>query len=595
MSAHMSGWDVSSTPTWGPQDGPEDTQAFTGQDFGGQDFGRGGPSSPEAGGFPGESQAGGPPPEFFGQEYGQEQELGPGGFPQRTPGGSFQNLPRRESRGRHSSAPGGGYGQDNGFGSDNGFASGNGFGQESAYGHDGAFGQENGYGGQEGGAFGQEGGGAFGQEGTYGQDSAYGQGWGGAGAEQPDSWGPGGQDNDGGWGRGAGRSAAPWDERPQQDPGYQGQDGQEFGQQEFGQQDLGRQDYTRQAPGFAAQDYEGQDFNGQQGFGPREPQGFGRGDEDARMDPALQDFFAPQRGGTSGYPGQGPGPTGEPRDPRYRPPTDGWENPGRPQPPRNGTGPRPMPRTGTGPRPMPRGPRREDPEPRGGLGMRGLIAIGVVVALIIVVAVVLITHKSGGGSPTASNTPAGTATTPAAKPSASKSAGSGAATSGGGAGATTAAYTLSTPATAGGYPMGQNPHFVATATATAAQITTAIASGGGGKATGNPVSASYQLPASQVITFVGYQGTFTPAKVKTILTSLGSDPNTYPTGPNGGILGCANTTTAPDGAVCVWATSTTLGITEFFTATGPETLNSAQSKGASDTLSLRSGVEKKKS
>src|SRR3984885_10372678 len=174
MSAHMSGWDVSSTPTWGPQDGPEDTQAFTGQDFGGQDFGRGGPSSPaagfpEAGGFPGESQAGGPPPEFFGQEYGQEQELGPGGFPQRTPGESFQNLPRRESRGRHSSAPGG-YGQDNGFGSDNGFASGNGFGQESAYGHDGAFGQENGYGGQEGGAFGQEGGGAFGQEGTYGQD-----------------------------------------------------------------------------------------------------------------------------------------------------------------------------------------------------------------------------------------------------------------------------------------------------------------------------------------------------------------------------------------------------------------------------------------
>ena len=54
MSAHMSGWDVSSTPTWGPQDGPEDTQAFTGQD--------------------------GPPPEFFGQEHGQEQELGPGGY-----------------------------------------------------------------------------------------------------------------------------------------------------------------------------------------------------------------------------------------------------------------------------------------------------------------------------------------------------------------------------------------------------------------------------------------------------------------------------------------------------------------------------------
>jgi hypothetical protein len=224
--------------------------------------------------------------------------------------------------------------------------------------------------------------------------------------------------------------------------------------------------------------------------------------------------------------------------------------------------------------------------------MRGLIAIGAVVAVIIVVAVVLVTHKSGG-SPTASNTPTGgTVTTPAAKPSASKK--TGATTSGGGAGTTTAAYTLSTPATAGGYPLGQNPHFVATATATAKQITTAVASGGGGKVTGTPVSASYQLPASQVITFVGYQGTFTPAKVETILASLGSNPHTYAAGPNGGILGCANTPAAPSGAVCVWATSSTLGVTEFFTAAGPETLNSAQSKGAADTLNLRASVEKKK-
>jgi len=94
----MSGWDVSSTPTWGSQDGPEETQAFTGQgdgsrdfgqDYGAQDFGRGGPTSPAAGfpevngGFPGDSPAGGPPPEFFGREHDQDQELGPGGFPQK--------------------------------------------------------------------------------------------------------------------------------------------------------------------------------------------------------------------------------------------------------------------------------------------------------------------------------------------------------------------------------------------------------------------------------------------------------------------------------------------------------------------------------
>ena len=224
--------------------------------------------------------------------------------------------------------------------------------------------------------------------------------------------------------------------------------------------------------------------------------------------------------------------------------------------------------------------------------MRGLLAIGAVIVVIIVIAVVVFTHKSGG-TPTASNTPAaGAVTTPATKPSASAAAGKANGAAAGG-GATTAAYTLSTPATAGGYAMGQDPHFLATATSTAKQISGAVTSGGGGTVKGNPVSAAYQLPASQVITFVGYQGTFTPAKVETILGSLGSDPHTYPAGPNGGILGCANSTTTPSGAVCVWATSSTLGITEFYTATGPETLNAAQSKGADDTVKLRAGVEKK--
>ena len=654
----MSGWDVSSTPSWGPQDGPEDTQAFPGQgdgsrDFGSQDFGRGGPGSPPSGfpeaggGFPGESAAGGPPPEFFGQEYSHDDEIGPGGFPQRTPGRSLQDLPRRETRGKHSSVPGGGggYGQEGGYGQDNGFGQEGGFGQEAGYGHD------NGY-GQESGAYGQDS--ARGQDSAFAQDSAYGQDWGGSGGAgqpdswggngngtggqpeswggtggtrqpdswsgngngngqpdswggssngngQPESWGPGGaHDNDGGWGRAPGRSAAPWEGRPQPDPGYPAPDGPGYpgpDGQDFGQQDFGRQDYTRQAPrpDFAAQDYEGQDFPGQQGH-PPEPGGFERGDRDvaARMDPALQDFFVPQRGGTPGYPGPGPGSgpgrPGEPRDPRFRPPTDGWEGPGRSQPPRNGTGPRPLPR----------GPRRDDPEPRRGLGARGFIAIGAVVAVIIVIAVVVLTHKSGGSTPAASTTPTGgTASTAAAKPSASKAAGSGAGAGTptkaptGGTGAAAAAYTLSTPATAGGYPKGQDPHFLATAQGTATQIKTAVTSGGGGTVKGDSVSAAYQLPANQVITFVGYQGTFTPAKVATILAALGSNPHAYPGGPNGGQIGCANTKTAPEGAVCVWATSSTLGITEFFTATGPETLNAAQSKGADDTLKLRADVEKK--
>jgi hypothetical protein len=143
--------------------------------------------------------------------------------------------------------------------------------------------------------------------------------------------------------------------------------------------------------------------------------------------------------------------------------------------------------------------------------------------------------------------------------------------------------------------LGQDPHFLATATDTAKQISEAMTSGHGGTVKGDPVSAAYRLPAAQVITFVGYQGTFTPKEVMTVLASLGSDPNTYPAGPNGGTLGCANTKSTPSGAVCVWATASTLGVTEFFDANGPETLNASQSKGATDTVRLRADVEKKKS
>lgn len=559
----MSGWDVSSTPTWGPQDGPDDAQGYQRRDdasrgFGGQDNG----------GFSGESQAGGPPPEFFGEGYGQEQ--GSGAYPQRTPGESLGDLARRESQGRHSSAQDNAYGQGGGYG-DGGYGSygqGGGYGGESGYGSEG---NGNGYG--QDGSYGQ--GGGYGHDNGYGQDSGHGQDWAG-GTGQGDPWGQGGQDH-GSWDRAAGQSAGPWSERGQQEAGYPAQSGQDYGRQDYGQQDFGRDDYQRQAaaPGFPDQDYSGQDYPGDygdQGYPGQSPNGYARPDHD----PALQDFFAPQRGGTGGYAAPG---ADRSSDSRYRQAADQWDDPGRPRPPRGGTGPRPAPRV----------PRRDDDddEPRR-IGPRGLIAIGVVIVIVIVGAVILL-KGHGSGSPTASNTPTSHATTPAAKPKATKP--TGAKTTGG---ATTTSFTLSTPATAGGYPVGRDPNFLAAATTTAEQITAAVKSGGGGAVTGSPVSAAYQLPLSQVITFVGFKGTFTPAKVATILASLGSDPNAYPAGPNGGMLGCANTTASPSGAVCVWATSSTLGVTEFWDATGPETLTTSQAKGAADTLKLRASVETKK-
>ena len=323
----MSGWDVSSTHTWGQQDGPDETQTFAapgagsrdfGEDFGSQEFGRMAPGSPSAGfpevagGFPGEPSPAGPPPEFFGQGYGQQDPNGSGGYPQRTPGRSLQDLSRRDPRDMRSGAQDAGYGQ------------------ESAYG----------------------------QDAGYSQESAYGQDWGAAG--QGDGWNGGGQDN-GGWERTTARPGAPWDDRAQRDAGYQDLDGPGFGRQEPGQlgysaQDYAGQDYPAQdypaqdyagqdypAQDYPAQDYAGQDYPGQQGRGPQEPPAYDRRGREAaaQMDPALQDFFAPQ----AGYSPQPGGAPGQPREPRYRQDDDGWDGPGRPQPPRGGTGPRPVPRT----------------------------------------------------------------------------------------------------------------------------------------------------------------------------------------------------------------------------------------------------------
>jgi hypothetical protein len=229
-----------------------------------------------------------------------------------------------------------------------------------------------------------------------------------------------------------------------------------------------------------------------------------------------------------------------------------------------------------------------------GFSSRVYLTVGALLVLIVVVVYILMHQHSGGlaKSGTSSSTlPPNTI--PSSTPSVAKST----------AAAkkptvkTTPAFVLSAPATAGGYPKGEDPHFLATATGTAGQILASVTSGGGGAKKGSPVSAAYRLPSgSQVITFVGYKGTFHPAKIATILGSIGSDQNTYPAGPNGGTFACANTAASgstPSGAVCVWATSSTLGVTEFFDVNGPEALTTSQEKGAADALKLRASVETK--
>jgi hypothetical protein len=235
-----------------------------------------------------------------------------------------------------------------------------------------------------------------------------------------------------------------------------------------------------------------------------------------------------------------------------------------------------------------------------------IISVSVIVVAAVAAGAYLLTN-SGGGSPNALGTtaagtqPTTSGTTAASKaPTTKATAKSKSKTPVKKSGtAATADYVLSTPATAGGYPMGTDPHFIATATTTARSIVSAVTRGGGGTVKGSPVSAPYRLPTGeQVITFVGYKGTFNPAKVITGMGSYGTTDGTYTDAKTGDSIACANTAASADatsGAVCVWATATTLGITEFFDATGPEPLTVSQSKGAADTEKLRASVETKKS
>jgi hypothetical protein len=375
----------------------------------------------------------------------------------------------------------------------------------------------------------------------------------------------------------------------------------------------------------------------------------------ARMDPALQDFFAPQPSrrdfappgrqpgsgpqpsqpsqptqapgpgypGQPGYPGSGPQTqlgrqqSATQRDGRPRRPTGPQQSSRSPYAPQSSEAPwasqpsqsrsappwanepgqtgRPDPWDAPAPRPGSRTASRADRNrdshstrdtERGGRG-KVFIAVGLVVVLAIVVGAYLVLSKHGA-TPTNSTPP--TTAPPRTTPSASHPA-SGQATQP----ATGTAYTLNTPATAGGYPKLATASSAVTTTATTtAQSVRQQAINSGGKVTGD-VSGYYQLSSGQVMSFAGYEGTFNPAKVLASLGQVGQGGQTYSAGAHGGELACIPSAGTPGGTVCVWVTTTTLGVTEFFAANGaPENVTN-QSKAAQDTVNFRADVEAAKS
>lgn len=423
------------------------------------------------------------------------------------------------------------------------------------------------------------------------------------------------------------------------------------------QEDYPAADYGQPSQQF--EQFEQRDYP-QPGHTGRHAAGTGRSTADqeyatqdyaARMDPALQDFFAPQpsRPGTApsgrqpaptpqapqapqpspapgapgpgyqgqpGYPGQGPQPGGRQsapqRDGQPRRPTGPQQRfqashgtqpsqaPWASQPSQSRSAPPWASEPGQAghadpwdtpaPRPGSRSASHADRDrgTRGSQRGRGkvFIAVGLVVVLAIAAGAYLVLRKHGT-TPPASLSPT---TAPRTTPSASHPA-SGQASQP----ATGTAYTLSTPATAGGYAKLATASSTVTSTATAtAQSVREQAVNSGGKVT-TPVSGYYQLSSGQVMSFAGYEGTFNPAKVLASLGQVGQGGQTYPAGAHGGDLACIPSAGTPGGTVCVWVTTTTLGVTEFFASTGAPENVTDQPKAAQDTVNFRADTEAAKS
>ena len=159
----------------------------------------------------------------------------------------------------------------------------------------------------------------------------------------------------------------------------------------------------------------------------------------------------------------------------------------------------------------------------------------------------------------------------------------------------TTAYVLGTPATAGGYALTtpMSPAIQAVGSAGASELMTAIKAAGGKPASN--VSGEYFISGDQALGYAGYTGTFSPAAVLSVFKAGASNVTTGPAGSHGGELACGEVTatgasgTAVPGTACVWATTTTVGMVEFFGGGYLETVSDA--KAASDTVKFRDNVE----
>jgi hypothetical protein len=251
-----------------------------------------------------------------------------------------------------------------------------------------------------------------------------------------------------------------------------------------------------------------------------------------------------------------------------------------------------------------RGPRagrgyQPSPGPSRGLVLFGVLA-GLAASVGLTYGAVQMTHVTwgapGGSGASAPASPAAvTAPASPAGTGAPASPASAPATAGSNLGSP--AWTMTVPATAGGYhkhaPM--PAAMVATGTKNATALMSAVELAGGKPVMAGKqpkfVSADYLVPGNQAIGYVGFTGAFDPASVMTAFATIADNVSAEPAGGHGGKLACGGMSAdnGPSGTVCVWATTSSLGMVGFFGNGAPEHVPSA--KAAEDTVKLRGAVE----
>jgi hypothetical protein len=216
------------------------------------------------------------------------------------------------------------------------------------------------------------------------------------------------------------------------------------------------------------------------------------------------------------------------------------------------------------------------------------VLVSFAVAIGIVVGAVRLTHVTWGQAPAAPviptavpvESPAATAAALAPTPADTT---------------TLSGYVLTTPATAGSYTLTSpmSATVKAIGTSGAAELMTAVEASGG-KPSGS-VSGQYLILGDQYLGYAGYNGTFSPAAVLAAFKMGASNVTAEAVGPHGGAMACGEVSVtspvATTGTACVWATTATVGMVEFYGSGGSALEPVLHAKASDDTRKFRASVE----